>query len=293
MPSCENPLCGSNADATSKCSGCKEVRYCSRDCQVAGWPAHKRSCKATQALNAILANMSLLSGGSGPLIAALPYAGGLSPANNAKLLLLRMMIAEKVQLIRGSELGAMEMWSSGFELILECPELLDQRVTCNNRTVAPRDMLVGYTLDWTSFCCRYCLNTSSPNTPRTLPDGLLNRLRTLADSETQNPVVRLLAAWAATTSLQFSGLDDRLVGLGIGLSNTRSPFMRDRVRYSRLMESLWTPQVRSMVTRQQRDNLEMIVGEARAINRSFVGMDLSGDDDTVVVSSLPDFGGQL
>lgn len=27
------------------CGGCKEVRYCSRDCQVAHWPLHRDTCK--------------------------------------------------------------------------------------------------------------------------------------------------------------------------------------------------------------------------------------------------------
>jgi hypothetical protein len=31
-------------EATNLCSRCKAVRYCSRDCQLAGWKAHKPSC---------------------------------------------------------------------------------------------------------------------------------------------------------------------------------------------------------------------------------------------------------
>lgn len=35
--------CGKGG-ATSKCSRCKVVRFCSRSCQVAAWPAHKKVC---------------------------------------------------------------------------------------------------------------------------------------------------------------------------------------------------------------------------------------------------------
>jgi hypothetical protein len=33
----------------SRCSGCKASFYCSRECQVAAWPLHKRVCKRLQA----------------------------------------------------------------------------------------------------------------------------------------------------------------------------------------------------------------------------------------------------
>ena len=34
----------SGAGASKTCSACSEVKYCSRDCQVAHWKHHKRSC---------------------------------------------------------------------------------------------------------------------------------------------------------------------------------------------------------------------------------------------------------
>lgn len=32
-------------EASKKCSACKEVSYCSRECQISHWPQHKLSCK--------------------------------------------------------------------------------------------------------------------------------------------------------------------------------------------------------------------------------------------------------
>jgi hypothetical protein len=34
----------------SRCSGCKACFYCSRECQAAAWPLHKRVCKQLQAV---------------------------------------------------------------------------------------------------------------------------------------------------------------------------------------------------------------------------------------------------
>ncbi|GAA5937364.1 hypothetical protein JCM10213_007212 [Rhodosporidiobolus nylandii] len=34
-------------EAESRCGKCRAVYFCSRACQVAGWPAHKPKCKAT------------------------------------------------------------------------------------------------------------------------------------------------------------------------------------------------------------------------------------------------------
>eukprot|EP00040_Diaphanoeca_grandis_P015157 m.77136 g.77136 ORF g.77136 m.77136 type:complete len:100 (-) comp24981_c0_seq3:542-841(-) len=36
--------CG-KADAESRCSGCRTVKYCNRDCQRSHWKKHKKLCK--------------------------------------------------------------------------------------------------------------------------------------------------------------------------------------------------------------------------------------------------------
>jgi hypothetical protein len=37
--------CG-NAEATSRCSRCRVIAYCNKDCQKAHWSLHKRMCAA-------------------------------------------------------------------------------------------------------------------------------------------------------------------------------------------------------------------------------------------------------
>ena len=44
--SCEREDCKSSA--TKNCSGCGRVYYCSKECQVADWPAHEGQCKLFQ-----------------------------------------------------------------------------------------------------------------------------------------------------------------------------------------------------------------------------------------------------
>jgi hypothetical protein len=48
MDKCSNPDCTNAQEGTtlSECSGCRSVRYCSRDCQLAHWSAHKELCKS-------------------------------------------------------------------------------------------------------------------------------------------------------------------------------------------------------------------------------------------------------
>jgi ankyrin repeat protein len=40
---CYNPSC--NEAGLKKCTGCKQVRYCGAQCQLAHWPVHKTECK--------------------------------------------------------------------------------------------------------------------------------------------------------------------------------------------------------------------------------------------------------
>jgi hypothetical protein len=47
---CSNPGCG--GAGIKKCTGCKQVRYCGKQCQLAHWPAHKADCKAAAELKA-------------------------------------------------------------------------------------------------------------------------------------------------------------------------------------------------------------------------------------------------
>ena len=42
----EDPKCGCCGEpATQRCSKCKSVWYCSRECQLKDWKAHKEMCK--------------------------------------------------------------------------------------------------------------------------------------------------------------------------------------------------------------------------------------------------------
>jgi ankyrin repeat protein len=47
---CAHPGC--TGAGLQKCTGCKRARYCSQQCQVAHWPAHKAECKQTAKLKA-------------------------------------------------------------------------------------------------------------------------------------------------------------------------------------------------------------------------------------------------
>jgi hypothetical protein len=42
---CGNHSCLSVPISRSRCSGCRKVYYCSRECQVKDWPEHKKVCK--------------------------------------------------------------------------------------------------------------------------------------------------------------------------------------------------------------------------------------------------------
>ena len=43
MKGCDN--CGNRLKPLSKCTGCRKVSYCSRECQVQAWKGHKSECK--------------------------------------------------------------------------------------------------------------------------------------------------------------------------------------------------------------------------------------------------------
>lgn len=52
VPGCTFSGCSNGSQAESfslkLCTGCRSVRYCCRECQVADWKAHKAACKAAQ-----------------------------------------------------------------------------------------------------------------------------------------------------------------------------------------------------------------------------------------------------
>jgi hypothetical protein len=47
---CSNPGCA--GAGLKKCTGCKQVRYCGQQCQLAHWAAHKADCEAAAELRA-------------------------------------------------------------------------------------------------------------------------------------------------------------------------------------------------------------------------------------------------
>jgi hypothetical protein len=54
-PVCGYAACGAALDAGSLsglCAGCRAVRYCDSDCQLAAWPEHRAACKAAVAARA-------------------------------------------------------------------------------------------------------------------------------------------------------------------------------------------------------------------------------------------------
>ena len=42
--------CSKERGQFPRCTGCKYVRYCSKNCQVEDWPWHKQLCQAIQTL---------------------------------------------------------------------------------------------------------------------------------------------------------------------------------------------------------------------------------------------------
>jgi hypothetical protein len=56
---CANPRCGKAG--TKACQKCNVTRYCSRECQRADWPTHKRSCGA-DAFQSIVRDVDALQG---------------------------------------------------------------------------------------------------------------------------------------------------------------------------------------------------------------------------------------
>ncbi|MCJ1235698.1 hypothetical protein MMC14_003669 [Varicellaria rhodocarpa] len=49
--------CSSNScsnTGTSRCNGCQDVLYCSKECQKAHWKTHKQTCSSSQKYNCIV-----------------------------------------------------------------------------------------------------------------------------------------------------------------------------------------------------------------------------------------------
>ena len=44
--SCDS--CGAVGVKLRVCSGCRQARYCSQECQARAWPAHRGACRAAQ-----------------------------------------------------------------------------------------------------------------------------------------------------------------------------------------------------------------------------------------------------
>ncbi|KAK4116597.1 hypothetical protein N656DRAFT_701743 [Canariomyces notabilis] len=43
-PECPTPVSESESPSLQRCSRCRTISYCSRDCQVAHWSVHKPAC---------------------------------------------------------------------------------------------------------------------------------------------------------------------------------------------------------------------------------------------------------
>lgn len=59
---CDSPGCTSGSTGSlALCGGCKQVRYCSRDCQTRAWKSHKNYCKHIATKGASSASLSATS----------------------------------------------------------------------------------------------------------------------------------------------------------------------------------------------------------------------------------------
>ena len=53
-----NTNCTCGKSATASCGQCKKISYCSKDCQIADWPAHKIFCRDDATLKIKLAKLT-------------------------------------------------------------------------------------------------------------------------------------------------------------------------------------------------------------------------------------------
>jgi hypothetical protein len=242
--------CGAAGGKLRTCAGCNIARYCSKDCQHAAWKAHKASCRAGAALQAILDRRDVVGDADALRAALVPYAdapASLAPFAQARLMMARLLLAEKEAALSGTP--AFDAFAAGFGILARCPAVLDEDVSVVGTSVGLFDVLMDASLvNFVLACCRDCVAAARVGTPRALPPSTVAVLRAIAFSDEQPAFAQFFTCWAVACSSQFGAperpqpevtrLTDSAQGSTIVVETGASPGFAERARCHERMEAL-------------------------------------------------------
>lgn len=277
--------CGAAGVKLRACKGCNILRYCDNDCQRAAWKAHKPSCRAGAALQALLNRREVVGDADALRTALAPYADAppsLAPFAQARLMLARSLLAEKEAALSGTP--AFDAFAAAFGILARCPAVLDEDVSVGDTTVRLFDIIVDSGLvNWVLACCRYCLAAARACRPRTLPRSTLAVLRAIAFSDEQPAFAQFFTCWAVACSAQYgdpddpeppvfhlppAGGDDPEPGsLMFEMGSGPSPSFVERARAHERMEALG-PAARAQMPANLKGHVDAAVAETKAFNDS-------------------------